>query len=566
MEFDDIVFDIDEHYRKTTLWSLASYMGLKGFESLNKSELIILVITNLRKTGCFNKLYSSISREAQIVLKYLVWFGPGTLRYIESKNHIKISLDDYYGNSDDEFIKLFKVYNLKTIQLSPGLRTIFKIHIDMPKAGIVREYTDNDITGAIVESSSVVLDNLEAIKDFIDYEQIKDRGLNKKVLLKSKNKFIKMFEFREPFKDLDGLDNDSYTIGSELLLHLLCYLKQSGNPIDDLSGLISMYREGRIADENIDYYLFYPFIRGINNNYNLHLFLKRSRFVVLNSIKSSCSNRWTNIESLINSLSFSESTQVFDTTYFGKLLSIKVDKEFSRDYSTEINLQFKEDNNKFLVSPMVKGIITLLFTLGAVDIVIDRSEVKYRQKVDKKALTPFDSLSHFRLTSLGLKLFGLESNYKTSVKKKSNYTIHKNRTMITIERRNSSLGNYLKRVGDFVGGNTYLISYRSFFRECKTEEDLEYNLKRLNDVIKKDIPEVWIDFIEGLNDRINPMYNEQELLIVNFPMENSAFINTILENSKIRSLFLMVEGFKGAFSRRNYKQFKKLMSNEGFFI
>lgn len=548
MDKDDIVNDLNDHYSKTTLLNLAKFVGLNVTDSLNKFDLIEQLVDHFYHINNLQLLFNNISREAEIVLKHLVWFGISTLRHIEALYHIKVSLDDFYGNTDDSFIKMFKVYHIKDIQLSTGLRNLFKRHVKMPPKGEIKIGSINVAECKVLSAKYSVVDQLEAIFDFISEENIKDRGVDKKLLLTTKRAFKKKFNFDEPFLHLNNSNKHVDTIGSDVLLKFLASIESQDRPLKTLSLLLKKYKNGQLEDLNIDSLLFYPYIRGLNKNYNINIFLKRGRFSIINKIQSFQTKEWIDIESLVSNLSFNEDTHIFDTSYFGSLLSVKFD--------TEVKLLFKEDNELYLISPLTKGIILLFHTLGLVDIAIK----------ENKSFTPFDNIISFRLTELGLKLFGHNSSYVENTNYKTSYILHKSRRLITLSDPNPRLENFLNRVGEDLGDRNYYITFSSFLKKCNSIEDVEYNINQFKKQFSSHFSKVWSDFFTQLEDRINPIYNEQELLVINFPKDNSQFIDIVLNDAKIRNLFIMVEGCRGAFSRNDFISFKKLMKEYGFYI
>lgn len=198
---------------------------------------------------------------------------------------------------------------------------------------------------------------------------------------------------------------------------------------------------------------------------------------------------------------------------------------------------------------MLEGIITLLYTIGAVDIIYTH-----------------ETITHFKLNELGRKLLGLSSNFIEDKKNDFNCILNNKKLVISTMGNNTSKINLLKRIGKPIGNDMFLITYKEFMKECNTDSDIDYNIKGLTELFDVDVPSIWTDFISEINERLKPIYNEQELIVVNFPKDNKDFLNIILDNDNIRELFLMVEGFKGAFSSNNYKLFKKIMKDEGFFL
>ncbi len=185
MDRDDIILDLNEHYGKKTLNTIAHYMKVKAAD-LNKSDLINLVVDNLYQHEKFSELVNNISYEAQKVIYHLSWYGVSTLRYIDSCYLMKITLDDFYGNTDDPFIKQFKSYYSKEILLSNGLRYLFKLHLPHPQGlEVINSVERPAVDGDIVLADDQIIENLKAVIDFIAEDDLYSRCLENRVLLKT---------------------------------------------------------------------------------------------------------------------------------------------------------------------------------------------------------------------------------------------------------------------------------------------------------------------------------------------------------------------------------------------
>lgn len=533
MDLDDLVRDITESYSKTTLLALLTFLGDNPDSNGRKDDIVLSLISAFDSDKAYNFLIRLLSKEAEIVLKHLVWEGISTLSKIDSINHIKSSIDDFCGNSSDPFIQIFKNYHNREIFLSTGLRYLFKKYISMP----VIDKTPLD--GENLTTDNFVIENLEAIREFILFERVGERPLNKNLLKKSISKFRAEF----------SLDSDFDDLRITIILRFLSYLSQNGDPLNELKNLVTQYKIGNMTYENIDSFLFYPNIKGCGTNPNLGIFLKRGRLSFINRIISDKSDTWIDIGSLVREQSLKEDTQIFDTTYFGSLLSIKTVPSRDNFFLDSMELIYKEDNEEFLLKPMLVGISYFLYSIGGADLII-------------KETIP----THIKLTELGKKLFGLPSTFKLTTATGFSYTFNEKRLIIHIKGRDAAKENFFKRIGKQAGSEIYIITPVDFIKECSSEEDLYHNIDTLKKLLPDSVPEIWRHFISDMEERIYPLYNEQELIVVNFPRDDMEFIETIMDNSRIRALFSMVEGFKGAFSRSDYSKFKKLMKEEGYLI
>lgn len=572
MDIDELVQDISDNYPKKNLLLFGKLMGIKGIDDLKKEPLTITVTQALLDRDLFYKMYNSVSDNARKVLYYLTWYGVTNLRNIESFYKIKLTNGDYYGNSDDPFIQSLKPLYSRDIMLSSGLRYILKKHLDFPP-GYNISYNDKlqlDASDKVVEADDKIISQLDALLFFSVEEKIHNRGIEKKLLKKTINKAITTFNITEPFLDFNNVDKDVYIVKTTILLKFISMLidNKSDNPIKLLKDLLKKYSQGSIDESaNIDSVLFYPFVKGAKNNYNTTIFLKRGRYAVLNLIKSLEAGRWVSIENAVNYLSFREETEIFNTIYFGENLSVKVDYEFLPSYHFgDLELLDKRDLQSYLITPLVKGIVMLLHSIGAVDITASYASIKVKQKVDKYNLTPFDLVSAFRITPLGSKLFGKSSNYVYRNEKSVSYKFLEDKTIILNKGNDPAAENFFNRIGKKIGENDYIITPASFIKECSIENDITSNINRLKSYINCNNTTRWDKFISDIESRINPIYNEQELIVVNVPIENRDFVSEVINNPLVSNLYTVVEGGRLAFNRNNLNIFKKKMKKIGYLI
>lgn len=572
MEIDEIIEDIIDNYPKKTINNLGSLMGLKDLDSLNKGELATVVVEGLQEKELFKRFYNSLSMEAQKVIEYLTWYGVSNLRLIDSFYKIKASIDDYYGNSNDPFIQSIKPAYTRDILLSPGLRYIFKKHIK-PPAGFEIRYLDSmetDCEHKEIIGDDSILNQISAILHFIKQEGVLSRGLEKKLLKKVVKKAVITFNIYEPFKELDGMDADVYTLKTSTLLKFLSMTEdlEFDEPIDFLKELINDYTSGVIDRElNIDDILFFPFVKGAKSSFNTIMFLKRGRYAVINLIKSLNANQWVSIDNIATSLCLKEETEIFNTIYFGENLTVKVDSELISPYHYgDLELLDKRDLQNFLVTPMVKGIAMFLHSIGAVDIAVSKYGVKTKQKVDSKYLTPYDFITSVRLNQLGLKLFNRPSKYVVKKENDLEYKFLENKSIILTKGSDPGIENFFKRIGDKISDTDYIVTPISFIKECNNYDDVVYNVDRLEEYLNCENSGVWQDLITKVESRVNPIYNEQELIVVNLPMENQEFVEEVINNPSINTLYTMVEGGRIAFNAKNLSVFKNKMKKIGYLI
>lgn len=570
MEIDEIIEDIIDNYPKKTISNLGSLMGLKDLNTLNKENLATVVAKGLQENELFSRLFGSLSMEAQKVVEYLTWFGVSNLRIIDSFYKIKTSIGDYYGNSSDPFIQSIKPAYTRDILLSPGLRFTFKKYIK-PPAGFEIAYLDSiENNSKEIPGDDSILNHISAILHFIKQEGVFTRGLEKTLLKKVVKKAVNTFNIYEPLKELEDLDAEVYTLKTSTLLKFLSMTEniEFDDPIGFLKEFINDYTSGVIDQElNIDEILFFPFIKGARRSFNTTMFLKRGRYAAINLIKSLNPNQWVSIENIATSLCLKEETEIFNTIYFGESLTVKVDPVLISPYHYgDLELLDKRNLQNFLVSPLVKGIVMFLHSIGAVDITVSKKGVKSKQNVDSKYLTPYDFITSVRLNQLGLKLFNRTSKYEFKNNNLMEYKFLEDKTIILTKGSDPGIENFFKRIGNKISDSDYIVTPTSFIKECNNYDDIVYNVDRLEEFLNCENPGVWQDLVTKVESRVNPIYNEQELIVVNLPMENREFVEEVINNPLINNLYSMVEGGRIAFNPKNLSVFKNKMKKIGYLI
>lgn len=524
MDIEDIKTDILDHYTKDTLLYLLALMGLEVKELSSKPEVCDFLIENLKNPVGFSRLLNKISPNAQIVLKHLVWEGISTLSYIDSKYHINTWIGDFYGNSSDPFIQRFKQTRYKEILLSTGLRTLFKSSMPMNI-----EYEDTNFNNEnIIEGDKSTLNRIPVLYEYMNSNGVLSRELGMKPLVKD----IKKID------QLNSFCNHNEIPSSQYLLKFLPLLLSSGTELKDLKKQFGQYLRGNLIDENIDFFIYYPHLKGLHKITNIDILLKRGRFSFSQLIKQS--RGWINIQNAVKFLSLKEDTQIFDTSYFGSLIEVT--------HPEKKSLMQKEDNEEFLLKPMLTGIVTLLYSLGGVDLVFDKE------------------ITHFKLNEIGQYLVGKRDDLKIVTQNSSQPVFSKDRLFVYIDPLDSINRLIFNNISICFNKDYYRLDYKSFFRNLNSESEVFYYIEKIETLLDRNSNPVWDEFLTKISDRVNPIYNEQQLIVVNFPQNNSEFTHIILENEKIRKLFLMVEDFRGAFSTSNYKEFKRLLKEEGFII
>lgn len=521
MDRDEIVDDMINSYPKSSLLFFASKLGIVKCDKKTKGELAEEVVSSLTQLHLFNRFLDSLSLEGRKVLYYLTWYGITTLKHIEEFYSISLTLGDFYGNSDDPFIKAIKSYNSKEVFLSTGLRTVFKRHLEPPQ-GYNLEYSEID--GEYISGGDGLFYIEEDISYFLNEENLINFPQEKRILKRTTTKFLKRYKIPEEKRD-----------GGETLLKLLSL---TGNDFSGFQNLLKRYISGTIDPLNIDELLFYKELRGISSNYAIRTFLKRGRYSAISVIRDLEINRWISISNLVLFLVLREDTEIFDTSYFGSSLYRKGERG-----TPVIN---KIDLCLIFIEPLVIGIVNLLNILGGVDL--------------KKS---GDKIEYIRLNSRGSKLFGrVKPNSPSTLDFK--YNPLSSATIIETNGVTSPIKDFFQRVGNKIGEKDYIITPQTFFKNASDINDVEINLGRLRELTGS--RDAWSNLFNEIENRIEPLYNEQELIVVNLPMENSSFVNEVMENPSLSNLFSIVEGGRVAFTRENYMQFKKSVRKIGYFI
>lgn len=540
MDREEIIEDLIEHYSKDTLTCLLMMIGVEPDRSYRKFDLSMVLVDRLMEEQNLEVLFNRISPVARTVLKHLTWEGVSTLRDIDTLYGIKSCVDDFYYNSSDPFISIFKSKYTREIQLSAGIRYLFKRHFKPEEIDL-----SVDLDGVtILPAPQEIIDCIDGVWEFIEARQISDREVSKSLYKKDIKTFMKEYQLTDSF----------YEISSEIVLRFLSFREGESYSIKDY--FLSYYR-GNLIEDNLDRFFFFPFIKGLNSINSIDLFLKRARYAFISYIKKL--SGWNSVDSVVRILSHREETHLFDTSWFGSLMEVKVSEEFRRDFAPTISLQMKKDNETLLLKPMLRGILTVLHMLGGVELGINPSNREF-------GVSSFESVICFKLTKRGLYLLDEISSW--SEPSKADEVIHFNSTFLLVEYhgKQSSITNFLKRVSRPRGSGLYSISADSFMKEITDEKTFYYNLEKLEEMLGESPERHWEEFLNRLRERLYPTYNELQMIVINFPRDNSEFLDLVQHRDDIRGLYLMVEDYRAAFTTSAYKEFKRLIKESGFII
>lgn len=527
MDREDIIEDIYNCYPKATFDLFGSYIGIVNTSRLNKRDLTTEIVTSLENPVLFKRFTDNLTPGGRQVLYYLTWYGITTLECIEKFYSINLSNGDFYGNSNDPFIKSIKPYNQRELFLSTGFRELFKLNLDPPK-GYKLELKES-VSGEVLSRDSLT-DIAGDFSYFLIEEGMNSFPVEKKIPKKTIRKFINRYNLEDR--------------GSGTLLKVINLYNKNLSTLEDFKKLISSYSSGTLDQEfNIDELLFYPDLRGVGENYAIRTFLKRGRYSVISLLKDIDSRKWVSVSNLILSLAFKEDTEIFDTSYFGSSIYNKGEK--SKPLINKIDLCFS------YIEPLLLGILNLLYILGGIDITLDDS----------------DSIDWIRINSYGNRLFG-RSRISSHEKEESNfdYNFLSSETIITTNGIKDPIFDLLLRIGERIGDRDIIITPVSFFKNINSESEININLKRLKDLVNCKDRDKWDKLFDSIESRIEPLYNEQQSIIVNLPLENREFVELVLENPKLKDLFSLVEGGRVVFTAPDYKKFKKELKSLGYFL
>lgn len=210
---------------------------------------------------------------------------------------------------------------------------------------------------------------------------------------------------------------------------------------------------------------------------------------------------------------------------------------------------------------VIRAIAVGMYGLGMVELGVEEQAREY--------VSPCERVTHIRLTDLGRYALGLTARYemKQDVGNKVQFKLDSDYLIISVSDENSACVSIISDVAVNIGGGRYLVDSGNFLKNCKTEADVDEKIKYFKQFICANLPEIWAGFFDDLKRRCHPFTEEQSsYIMMKIDKRNTHLAKILTSDAEIRSLILMVEGYRLLVRKQDFDKFKSLMKSYGYLV
>ncbi|MBQ7495029.1 MAG: hypothetical protein IJT75_04600 [Bacteroidaceae bacterium] len=227
-----------------------------------------------------------------------------------------------------------------------------------------------------------------------------------------------------------------------------------------------------------------------------------------------------------------------------------------------------------------KGILYMLAALGVVELAI-------RKLNDGEVpISPYHAVAYARLTPLGRYALGLTDEYASSEQEIQYFQVDPERLIVRdltaapsngqrseVNSQLSTLNSVnpfldiLLGIAHSIGSGRYEVTAQTFLASCSNRDDVKQRINTFKQFICPKPPARWQHFFDELLTRCHPMQlNQTDYRIFNIPPENTTLIRLLRDDSELRRLSILAEGYRILIPTTNYSKFRNRLKALGYLL
>ncbi len=222
------------------------------------------------------------------------------------------------------------------------------------------------------------------------------------------------------------------------------------------------------------------------------------------------------------------------------------------------------DEQRYLESPLLQRqacIEPLIVNYLAAVIVLGLAEVRYHPWLEN--FSPWEGISHIRLTPWGKYVFGISRNAPQW--KSTGCAGFSDEGLFALLKRDSPrCRSLLEKCGDEIAPGQFHISAGKIATLCGSHEELEQLIDDLKAAAIDGLPPSWEEFFTRLRYRVLQLPVDSEWALIDLP-EDQTLTGILTGSPEFENLFLKVEGMKILVRRENLEIFRRNLQKKGFF-
>lgn len=585
---EELKNSVDTFYSKEDLFKLFKHYFLNfiadGYIGSNLDLFEVSVIGANSKKEVFTNLvyqmysdkeafmlcFNSMDKEIQNIFEHIAWRGKYYLskeekekmvHSIKKRYRMEDELKDEYlffslhigkkwDNEDKDYLNLH-IDIIRTIRLYlPKPQSYYLNSVEKP----VYEYSQN--------SEDEILEKMKLYLNFYNMDGIQLSSSNK--LLKSVKKEMKKHcsidEYYKEGGDLEYLKTE--TIALFLLSIKESCLVEEYFKIQNIKNILSDFLSAELfKDEPFNFTTkFLNYLKGVKNIWNEEEHLKETMVTLKQVLNDLPSDSVVEVNNILDYIDYRDCftdiispQNVYDYLYINEA-----------DYGRS-KISTYETYHKYITVPMYKAMLTILGSLGILDLYYDMPTSKNGLYLKNGYLTKYDGIRYIRLTKLGEFALGKRESYNFGESgEEIEVYLDEERLIVTIIGDGPMKSMFLEQVGYKIGFNKFKLDYQSLLRNVNNIDDLNKRIKDFKNKISNNLPPVWQDFFAELERKVNSVIPAKEMRVFKLK-EDKELINIVAKDEILRKHIFKAEGFYMLVQEEHVKTVLKRLENFGYF-
>ncbi len=563
-------------------------VGKFSINKIRKNQLVRALTNIYCDKKLFQRLLTYIPDDAKKILNILVWeggmheveklekmFKSEIIKDSEAKQFLrKKTIQDSYLlfqiRKYSKFINFSDVDYNYSFFLVPEFRELFKNYLPHPEDyDLIELDSVNEKTDFIYADNNQITRQIILFCTYIQQGYLKFSKNGDNIL---KTSILKMNGYCNVKEFYDNKDKDLQFLRTQIIADFLkdAEFKSKENAFVLLKEIFDnfFYNKG-FKNFELKELLYY--LKGTYFEFN-QSYEKRQEKVktsLLDLLKKLPLQKWVSAENIIKYVSYRNIfMEIVDKSYAWNNLYYHKKVELRRQYSTYEKVSISDRIYKdVIITPFIKAVFFLFASFGIVDIAYNYPENKFFQDKNKEYLSFFDGLKYVRLTELGAYITGTATGYKAEFKEKgANLILDEKRLIINIKGDDPLKKLMLEKISDKISRSCYKINYHSFLKECYSTADIKRKITFFREQISADPPQIWIDFLDEILNKTNPLAADQEMVVYKLNQQNDELISLIAKDKILKKYILKAENYHIIIAKKNLGKVKKRLEEFGYFI
>lgn len=277
--------------------------------------------------------------------------------------------------------------------------------------------------------------------------------------------------------------------------------------------------------------------------------------VCLDTLAATEEGKWTTVDAIWYA-SAQRGLDTFTESYGGYRDPLKLRFTDDRFVGTEV---LPSMLRRYVTMPFLRGFITLLASIGLVEIAYTEEEI----------IGMGSGIKYVRLSPLGRYSAGLS---KTFPEEKGNsdftYSLDTDRLIVTTANKENPYNAMMQDIAKQIVPGKFITDAKLFMRKCDTPSELEETIKRFKSIVQEEIPENWQRFFAELHERCEGIgYSHgKTMLMLDLNPDARELQRFILSNEKMAPHILKCDGYRLLVEKDYVDDFLNLIKGEGYLI